>query len=104
MFIYNLLNGMGEQQNLSLPMMLRVDNTGAIYLANNHSTSPRTKHIDIRTHYVRELIDQGIIKALFIKSNANDADILTKIVMKICFINMQARMLMLHMKMVKMLI
>jgi hypothetical protein len=78
MFIYNLIKGIGEEKNLELPITLRVDNTGAIYLANNHTTSPRTKHIDIRAHYVRELIDNGIIKIIFIKSEDNDADIFTK--------------------------
>ena len=39
---------------------------------------PRTKHIDIRTHFVRELIMKGILKVEFIKSEENDADIFTK--------------------------
>ena len=64
--------------DVKLPLILRVDNTGAIYLANNHTTSPRTKHIDIRTHYVRQLIESGILKIVFIKSEDNDADIYTK--------------------------
>ena len=55
-----------------------VDNTGAIYLANNYSTGPRTKHIDIQVHFVRELIINGILKVVFIKSEDNDADIFTK--------------------------
>jgi hypothetical protein len=55
-----------------------MDNTGAIYLANNYATGPRTKHIDIRTHYVRELIINGILKIEFVKSEDNDADIFTK--------------------------
>jgi len=78
MFIYYLLEGMEEHNNINLPLILRVDNTGAIYLVNNHSTGPRTKHIDIRTHYVRELIDKGLLKTVFVKSENNDADIFTK--------------------------
>jgi hypothetical protein len=78
MFIYNIIKGIGEEKNLQLPIVLRVDNTGAIYLANNHATSPRTKHIDIRAHYVRELIDNGFLIVKFIKSIDNDADIYTK--------------------------
>ena len=77
-FIHNLLIGMNIINDVKLPLILRVDNTGAIYLANNHTTSPRTKHIDIRTHYVRQLIDSGILKIVFIKSEDNDADIYTK--------------------------
>ena len=78
MFKYNLLQEMDEHRNANLPLLLRMDNTGAIYLANNHSTGPRTKHIDIRTHYMRELIDIGKLRTLFIKSEDNDADIFTK--------------------------
>ena len=63
---------------IELPITIRCDNVGAIYLANNHSTSQRTKHIDIRTHFVREYIEDGIIKIIFITSEDNDADIFTK--------------------------
>lgn len=63
---------------IELPITIRCDNVGAIYLANNHSTSQRTKHIDIRTHFVREYIEDGIIKIIFIRSEDNDADIFTK--------------------------
>ena len=78
MFMFNLLEGMNEHKDINLPMILRIDNTGAIYLANNHSTGQRTKHIDIRVHYLRELIDKGYIKTKFIKSADNDSDIFTK--------------------------
>jgi hypothetical protein len=75
-FIHNLVISM--EKNLELPIIMNVDNTGAIYLANNYSTGPRTKHIDIRTHFVRELIIDGILKIVFVKSEDNDADIFTK--------------------------
>jgi hypothetical protein len=64
--------------NLKYPITIKVDNVGAIYLANNYSTSQRTKHINIRTHFVREFIEDGIIKVIFVKSEDNDADIFTK--------------------------
>jgi hypothetical protein len=75
-FVHNLIKSMGIE--LQLPIILQVDNTGAIYLANNYSTGPRTKHIDIRAHFVRELIVDGTLKIIFVKSEDNDADILTK--------------------------
>jgi hypothetical protein len=78
MFVFNLLKCMGEENFLKLPIILRVDNTGAIYIAKTHTTSPRAKHINIRAHYVREMIDQCILKTLYIKSEDNDADIYTK--------------------------
>ena len=38
MFVYGLLEGMGMKERLELPFTLRIDNTGAMYLANNHAT------------------------------------------------------------------
>jgi hypothetical protein len=78
MFIYNIYKGMYEVDYLKLPIIIRMDNTGAIYLANNYTTGQRTKHIDIRDHYLRELVSRGIIKIIFVKSEENDADIYTK--------------------------
>lgn len=75
-FVQNLIKSMGIE--LTLPIQLHVDNTGAIYLANNYSTGQRTKHIDIRAHFVRELIVDGVLKIIFVKTEDNDADIFTK--------------------------
>jgi hypothetical protein len=51
---------------------------GAIYLETNYTTSQHTKHIDIRQHFVREFIEDDILKVIFVKSEDNDADIFTK--------------------------
>jgi hypothetical protein len=75
-FVQNLIKSMGIE--LSLPIQLHVDNTGAIYLANNYTTGQRTKHIDIRAHFVRELIVDGVLKIIFVRTDDNDADIFTK--------------------------
>ena len=63
---------------VKLPMLLNVDNTGAINLANNWSTTGKTKHIDVRFHYLQELVDQGMIKLNFVRLEENVADIFTK--------------------------
>jgi hypothetical protein len=75
-FIKQVIESMGYK--MSYPIIIKVDNVGAIYLANNYTTSQRTKHIDIRQHFVREFIEDGILKILFVKSEDNDADIYTK--------------------------
>jgi hypothetical protein len=58
--------------------VIKVDNVGAIYLANNHTTSQGTKHIDIRQHFGCEFIEDGILKVTFMNSEYNVADIFTK--------------------------
>jgi hypothetical protein len=69
-----------ESMNLDMdyPVTVLVDNVGAIFLANNRTTGERTKHVDIRHHFVREHIEDGIVKIVFVRSKNNDADIFTK--------------------------
>ncbi|KAL7563774.1 hypothetical protein ACA910_020458 [Epithemia clementina (nom. ined.)] len=74
--IMNVLESMNIE--LKLPITVYVDNIGAIWLTENQSTSECTKHIDVRTHYVREYIEDGTIKTIFVKSEDNIADIETK--------------------------
>ena len=63
---------------IELSITVHCDNIGAIYLGNNAKLSQRTKHIDVKHHFVREYIDKGLIKIVFVKSEENDADIWTK--------------------------
>jgi hypothetical protein len=75
-FVKQVVDSMGFK--IDFPIIIKVDNFGAIYLANNYTTSQRTKHIDIRQHFVCEFIEDGILKVIFVKSEDNDADIFTK--------------------------
>jgi Reverse transcriptase (RNA-dependent DNA polymerase) len=76
MFVKQVLETMGI--NLVLPILVKVDNVGAIYLSNNYSLSQRTKHIDIRRHFVREFVQDGILKTIFVPTDENESDISTK--------------------------
>ena len=40
--------------------------------------SQRTKHVDVREHYVRQYVEDGLVKIVFVKSEENEADIYTK--------------------------
>ena len=51
-FVYQLLLSIGIK--VKLPIIVRVDNIGAIFMSENTSTSGQTKHIDIRYRYVNE--------------------------------------------------
>ena len=44
-FVHQLLIGMGVK--VKLPIVVCVDNLGAIFMSENASVSQRTKHIDI---------------------------------------------------------
>ena len=61
-----------------LPAILFEDNTGAIFLSENLSVNKRTKHIDIKHHFIREFIRDGYGKVYKIASEECIADIGTK--------------------------
>jgi hypothetical protein len=42
-------------------MVLEMDNKGAVNLANSWSVGGRTRHVDVRTLFLRELKDDGLI-------------------------------------------
>lgn len=54
------------------------DNTSAINIAKNLVQYSRTKHIDIRYHFLRDHVEKGDIVLYFVESEAQLADILTK--------------------------
>ena len=56
------------------------DSQSAIYLAKNQVHHSRTKHIDVRFHFIREIIDEGDILLKKIRTADNPADMLTKLV------------------------
>jgi len=55
-----------------------VDNKATIYNSENVSINPKSKHIDIRYHHIRDLVSKKIIKLKYIKSKDNIADGFTK--------------------------
>ena len=63
---------------VELPVIVRVDNIGAISMGTNVTTTSRTKHVDIRTKYVREYQEDGVVMIIFVKSEDNTLDIMKK--------------------------
>ncbi|KAL8106163.1 hypothetical protein AgCh_029826 [Apium graveolens] len=60
------------------PVVLYVDNKSAIDLAKNPVFHGRSKHIDIRYHFIRECVEKGEIILRHISSEMQRADVLTK--------------------------
>lgn len=75
MFLKNLLNFIGV--SIDHPIKLHVDNFGAIFLAENSGGS-KSRHIDIKDHYVRQFVENGDLKIIFVRTKENKADPYTK--------------------------
>lgn len=54
------------------------DNQSSIKLAKTDAFKPRTKHIDIRYHHIRDKISEGVIAVKYLPTEEMTADILTK--------------------------
>jgi len=54
------------------------DNTSAVNMAKNSVQHKRTKHIDIRYHFLRDNVEKGLIVMTFCKTEDQIADIFTK--------------------------
>ena len=88
-FIVQLLQTMNIE--VELPITVHVDNVGAIWLSNNHTTSDRTKHIDVRTSFVKEYQEDGKIIIKFVKTEESEADIVTKNTTNVIFLRITKR-------------
>ena len=54
------------------------DNQGAIALSKDNKFHARTKHIDLRYHFIREAVEDGKINVKYVPTNDNVSDIFTK--------------------------
>ena len=54
------------------------DNEGAIFLAKNQKVGQRTKHIDVRHHFIRDKLSEGSITLGYIPTDENPSYINTK--------------------------
>ncbi|KAJ8730080.1 hypothetical protein PYW07_017118 [Mythimna separata] len=74
-WLMNLINDFNIEKISQVVMFS--DNQGAIMVANTDSVK-RLKHIDIRFHYIKELIKKGKLVLKYIKTEDQIADMFTK--------------------------
>jgi hypothetical protein len=65
------------------PVVILEDNQSTIKLAHKQLSSDRTKHIDIRHHFVKHYVSTGVISLLYVPTEFQAADCLTKPVNKV---------------------
>eukprot|EP00253_Pinus_taeda_P017760 PITA_17760 len=64
------------------PTVIYCDNQSCIRLSENPVFHDRSKHIDIRYHHLRDCVVKRIMMLLYISTEEQDADILTKALSK----------------------
>ena len=60
------------------PSVIYGDNQSTVTVSNNGVKSERTKHIDVKYHYVTDCIEQGIVRVQWIPTDRQAADVFTK--------------------------
>ena len=63
-FMCMLLQEVGIGQ---LPGIIYEDNEGAIFLAKNQQVSMRTKHIDVRYYFIRDLVQEKMLNIVYVR-------------------------------------
>ena len=76
MFVIQLLGSM--KILVKFPVIVKVDNLGAMFIASNITTMSCTKHEDIRYKYENDYVEDGAVEIIFVKSAENDSNILIK--------------------------
>lgn len=89
-WIRKLLSDFGVSPRQAITVM--EDNQGAICLARNPVTHSRSKHIDVRYHYIREALNEGIIDLQYCPTHDMIADTLTKPLPKRRFVMLRTNM------------
>jgi hypothetical protein len=67
-----------ETHPLQLPFLIREDNQAAISISKNPEKHARTKHIEVKYHFVRELVEEKKVLLKYVSTKDQHADMLTK--------------------------
>nr|GEU57026.1 hypothetical protein [Tanacetum cinerariifolium] len=59
-------------------ILMYCDNKSAIALCSNNVQHSRSKHIDIRYHFIKEQVENGVIELYFVNTEYQLADLFTK--------------------------
>ena len=54
------------------------DNQSTIAVSKNGVRSERTKHVDVKYHFVTEAVEAGVVKLKWVPTTEQEADIFTK--------------------------
>jgi hypothetical protein len=75
-WLRRLLSELG--QNQTHPTPLHIDNQSAMAIAKNPKFHDRTKHIEVRYHFLRQKVEEGELALEYVPTGCQVADVLTK--------------------------
>ncbi|KAJ0392560.1 hypothetical protein ATCC90586_009433 [Pythium insidiosum] len=64
--------------SLATKPVVGIDNSAAIVMATNPTYSRRTRHIELRWHYVRDQVQRNLLELVKVRGDVNPADVFTK--------------------------
>jgi hypothetical protein len=76
LYVMRVLESIGLR--VKKPMMLEIDNKGAVDLANNWSVGGRTRHVEVRQYFLRELKEENVILTMWVPGSEMSSDLFTK--------------------------
>ena len=71
--------------DLAEPTVIRSDNQRCIALTENPVHHERTKHFDIRHHFVRQKVQEGKVELIYLPTNKIVADMMTNVLPRVLF-------------------
>ena len=84
-WLRGLVSELGLKQEV---VIVSCDSSSAIQLSKNPKYHERTKHIDVRIHFIRDEINKGVMNVVNVPSEVNPADMLTKPLPSIRFMDL----------------
>ena len=91
--VHHEVNKLLPSSVLGRPTTIYAFNVSSIKLSENPVFHKRSKHIAIRHHFLRQFVEENIVKFEYIKSSENIADILTKPLYKNQFRPIRAKLM-----------
>jgi hypothetical protein len=74
-----------DWSNPNCNMLILCDNQSCIKRTENPIFHDRSKHIEIRYHYIRDMVQRGALKLQYISTDEQVANVLTKPLYRIKF-------------------
>jgi hypothetical protein len=69
------------------------DNQSAIAVAKNGVRSDRTKHVDVKYHFVTDAVERGVVRLRWVPTAQQQADIFTKALAAPVFLNLRKQIM-----------